>query len=445
MKTIKQNKTIRIGRAFSLLVTAILFLTMLTNCSKDDEPSYPTEAATLSSISPNSGPKTTIVTINGNHFGDNIDMVRVYFNNMEATVQAVTDTKITTIVPTRAFTGLVKVNVNGRELMGPEFTYIITDIEVSTIAGSTQGDADGTVLNAQFKGPAGITVDNQGNLYIADQTNYRIRKITSSGVVSTFAGSTLGDADGTGINAKFNFPSGVALDSHGNLYVTDLYNNKIRKITPSGVVSTFAGSTPGYEDGTGTNAKFKEPYGIAIDSQNNLYVTDRGDNKIRKITPDGVVSTFAGSTFGDADGTGTSAKFFFPTGITLDKQNNIYITDQGNAKIKKITSSGVVTTIAGSTSGYAEGTGSDAQFKQPIGITIDNQNNLFVADYLNNRIRKITPNGKVTSIAGSTEGYADGTGNNAKFYSPLGICIDPDGNMYISDYDNHKIRKITQE
>lgn len=433
---------------FKFILLCALFLNLgLTSCGSDDdapEP-VPTLPATLSNIVPTSGPKTTMVNINGSNFGTNIDNIRVSFNSVEALVQSVTDTRITCIVPARAYTGLVKVIVDGTELIGPEFEYLISEFQVSTFAGSINGFADGTGIDAQFSYPRGIAIDNEGNLYITDTGNHKIRKISPNGIVSTIAGSTEGDADGTGTDAQFNSPDGIAVDSQGNLYVSDYENNKIRKITPIGAVTTLAGNTAGYADGTGADARFLGPAGITIDSQDNLYVADNINNRIRKVTQNGVVTTFAGSIEGDANGNGTNAQFYGPQGITTDRQGNLYVTDAGNYKIRKISSSGEVTTIAGGTEGNADGTGTDAQFYVPLGITVDSQGNLYIADSYNHRIRKILPDGSVITIAGSSIGDTDGTGANSKFHYPIKITVDTHDNLYITDRGNHKIRKITQE
>jgi sugar lactone lactonase YvrE len=303
---------------------------------------------------------------------------------------------------------------------------------VSTIAGSTAGYSDGTGTSAMFNKPYGVAVDGSGNVFVADQDNHRIRKITSSGVVTTIAGSTQGYADGTGTAAKFNSPCAIDVDIAGNLYVADASNSAIRKITPSGVVSTIANFTSGVTF----------PTGITVDFLGNVYYTD-DCSKIFKITPSGVFSTFAGTTQGFADGT-TTPKFNCPRGITFDGSGNLYVADQNNNRIRKITSSGVVTTLAGSgTIGSADGIGISAQFSKPQDIAIDGSGNLYIGGGTSLKIRKITPSGVVSTLAGmGPVGSADGNGNNATFNFPSGVAIDALGNLYVADVSNHKIRKV---
>lgn len=316
--------------------------------------------------------------------------------------------------------------------------------EVSTLAGSTQGYADGTGTNAQFNNPYGVGTDSNGNVYVADHLNHKIRKITPNGVVTTLAGSTQGSNDGLAASAQFYFPNAIAVNSLGEVFVADTNNNKIRKISTTGIVTTFAGSTFGFADGTGTNAKFYAPLGIAIDSNNNLFVTDSYNYKVRKITPAGVVTTFAGSTIGYTDAIGTAAQFDRPMGIAIDTNGNLYLADVNNKKIRKITSSGVVSTLAGSTSGYSDGLGSTAQFANPLGVATDLQGNVYVADMDNQAIRKITPEGMVSTFTGATGGgYLDGPIAAAKFRNPTGVATDMNGNLYVADELNNKIRKIS--
>ncbi len=326
---------------------------------------------------------------------------------------------------------------------------------VTTIAGSAGviGGTDGTGAAARFNLPAGITVDTNGNLYVADQSNHTIRKITPAGVVTTLAGSAgmTGRTDGAGAGARFNGPTGITIDVNGNLYVADQFNYAIRKITPAGMVTTLAGSNAGIlgsTDGTGSMAQFNYPTGITVDASGNLYVADKFNHAIRKITPAGVVSTLAGSagTPGSTDGTGSAAQFNLPTDITADANGNLYVADSINHTIRKITPAGVVTTLAGSAGifGSNDGTGSAARFNSPRGIAVDANANLYVAEFSNHTIRKITSAGVVTTLAGSASviGSTDGTGTAARFYNPARITVDANGNLFVGDYGNHTIRKI---
>jgi hypothetical protein len=320
---------------------------------------------------------------------------------------------------------------------------------VTTLAGSGgQGSADGTGTAATFWSPSGVATDFSGNVYVTDTGNNKIRKITTGGVVTTLAGSgTAGSADGTGTAATFNAPFGVATDSSGNIYVADSGSNKIRKVTPAGVVTTLAGSgAQGSADGTGYAATFSFPYGVATDSSGNIYVTEYGGNKVRKVTPAGVVTTFAGSgATGFADGMGTTAMFNSPVGVAVDSAGNVYVGDYRNSKIRKITPAGLVATLAGSgTFGDTDGTGTAASFYGPFGLATDSSGEIFVADRLNNKVRKITPEGVVTTLAGSgAAGGADGTGTAATFNQPYGVATDSFENIYVADQYSNKIRKIT--
>ena len=324
-------------------------------------------------------------------------------------------------------------------------SYPAKSWEVSTLAGSAVGFRDGLGRSAQFNTPSGVAVDAAGNVYVADYDNDRVRKITPEGLVSTLAGSTEGFRDGLGRSAEFNGPAGVAVDAAGNVYVADEYNHLIRKITPEGLVSTLAGSTEGFRDGSGRSAQFSYPVGVAVDAAGNVYVADYGNHLIRKITPEGLVSTLAGSTEGFRDGAGTSAEFNGPTGVAVDAAGNVYVADTGNHLIRKITPEGLVSTLAGSTEGFRDGLGTSAEFSYPIGVAVDAEGNVYVADYGNHLIRKVTPEGLVSTLAGSTEGFRDGSGTSAEFSYPIDVAVDAAGNVYVADGDNNLIRKITPE
>ena len=344
-----------------------------------------------------------------------------------------------------------------------------TPYTFTTIAGSPgiSGSADGTGTNALFDDPCGVAVDSMGNLYVADIAKDTIRKVTPTGsnwVVTTLAGQAgiRGSADGTGTNAQFNEPAGVAVDSMGNLYVADSDNDTIRKVTPTGsnwVVTTLAGKVgiSGSADGTGTNALFDLPHCVELDSVGNLYVTDYGNETIRKMMPTGsnwVVTTLAGKVGirGSADGTNSAALFSGPWGVAVDFWDNLYVTDFGNETIRKVTLTGtnnwVVTTLAGKVgiSGSTDGTGTNAGFYGPHGVAVDRVGNVYVADSGNDTIRKVTLTGTnwvVTTLAGKVgiSGSADGTGTNALFYFPICVAADGVGNLYVTDESNHTIRK----
>jgi hypothetical protein len=325
---------------------------------------------------------------------------------------------------------------------------------VTTVAGSPGliGSADGTGSAARFKGPHGVATDSAGNVYVADQFNRTIRKITPAGVVTTLAGlaGQSGSVDGPGSAARFADPRGTAADSAGNVYVADEFNYTIRKITPAGVVTTLAGFPrfPGSDDGARSAARFYSPQGVAVDSGGNVYVADQFNNTIRKITPAGVVTTLAGlASIGSADGTGTAARFNSPNGVAIDSGGNLYVADQSNYTIRKITAARVVTTFAGSAGqpGFADGTGDTARFGGARGTAVDSGGNVYVADQFYNTVRKITAAGVVTTLAGTAglSGSADGTGSAARFNSPQGVAVDSGLNVYVMDQNNHTIRKIT--
>ncbi len=335
---------------------------------------------------------------------------------------------------------------------------------VTTLAGlaGSSASADGTGNAARFCGPQGVAVDSAGNVYVADTGSFTIRQVAPGGVVTTLAGlaGSQGSADGTGSAAQFNGPHAVAVESAGNLYVADTGNNTIRQVTPGGVVTTLAGlagSQSGSADGTGSGARFNGPTGVAVDSAGILYVADTGNNTIRKVTPGGVVTTLAGNAAlvdqwgnpigGHADGTGSAALFCGPEGVAVDSAGNVYVADTGNNTIRQVTPGGVVTTLAGLAGswGSADGTGSAAQFDNPTGVAVDGAGNVYVADFYNCTIRKVTAGGAVTTLAGlaGSSGSTDGTGNAALFCGPQGVAVDSAGNVYVADTWNRSIRKVT--
>jgi len=344
---------------------------------------------------------------------------------------------------------------------------IYTPYAFTNFAGlpGASGTNDGASGAARFADPNGIAVDNAGNVYVADEANQTIRKITSAGLVTTLAGSPgqRGSADGTNSVARFNNPEGVAVDSAGSVFVADRLNSTIRKITSDGVVTTLAGGVFqfGTNDGNGSDARFSQPIGVAVDSGGSIYVGDTGNHTIRKLTPSGTnwtVTTLAGSAglSGTNDGVGTAARFYLPAGLAVDGASNIYVSDFGNYTIRKISPGGVVTTLAGSPGQYgsADGIGGAARFGvngYHLGtggaesVTVDSAGNVYAADTSNHTIRKITPWAAVTTLAGGAGQYgsADGIGSTARFDGPYGVAVDTAGNIYVADLYNSRITKGT--
>jgi sugar lactone lactonase YvrE len=361
---------------------------------------------------------------------------------------------------------LVACNTNST----PEYTTVTTLAGQGKIGPLGGGYADGPAPSAQFHDPMGLAIDAAGSLYVSDWVNHRIRMIDSDGTVTTVAGSgTPGPysdiVDGPVDSARLFGPEGLTVDDEGNIYVADTLSNRIRRISPDGMVTTVAGNGPGtvygfdgaLVDGPADVARFNDPSDVAVDSNGILYVTDRLNHVIRKITPDGQVSIFAGTGEpGTIDGTGTAASFELPNRITIDKQGNLYVTegrflDFGERtygfRVRKITPDARVTTLAGTGEpGYRDGPALDAEFDVPIGIDVDTVGNVYVVDSGAHRIRRISPNGIVSAVAGNgSAGFADGPVSEAEFWYPTDIAVGPDGQLYVADWKNHRIRIITAD
>ena len=379
-----------------------------------------------------------------------------------------------TISPTAALdprTARVTTQIGGAEesvVLATAFTVAAATVpgssasQVSTIAGGVglPGFADGLASQARFSQLTGVAVGSDETIYVADGGNQRIRVVhgqaDSSGAivwtVSTLAGSgTAGFADGSGSAARFNNPQGIAVDSSGVVYVADTANNRIRRIAPDGSVTTLAGDgTAGFQDGTGSAARFNAPQGVAIDNQGNVYVADTGNASVRVIHPGGEVQTLAGDgTVGSNDS--PSARFDGLMGVTTDGESvYVYLSDTGNHRIRRLDPSGAVITIAGAERGFADGSASQARFAEPSGIATDGAGKLVVADAVNSLVRLVDPEQAannsaqaVTTLAGTGDrGLTNGAGNVARFTTPRGVAVSPSSAIIVADTGNQVLRRI---
>ena len=319
---------------------------------------------------------------------------------------------------------------------------------VSTFAGNgNAGTGNGANLAASFDQPVGLTVDANNDLFVAERGGDDIREI-SHGTVTTFAGGTgVGTLNGPAATATFDYPIALAFDRAGNLFVADHDNDMIREVSALGIVSTFAGTgVAGSMDGPGATAQFSAPQGTVFDASGNLYIPDLGNNEVRIISPAGIVGTYAGTgAVGSADGPAASATFNAPSGIAIDAAGNIYVSDTSNQKIRKITPAGTVSTLAGTGAvGATNGPGATATFDHPQSIVINAGGDLLVSDQYNQLIRKVTPAGVVSTVAGSgATGAANGLGTSASFNQPTALVSDSNGIIYVADFANNLIRAIT--
>lgn len=320
----------------------------------------------------------------------------------------------------------------------------------TTLAGSssqTAGYLNGQGTAARFGSLSKIATDFAGNVYVSDWTNDAIRRITPGGLVSTYIGSAAPGTTGAGSLS----PNGLAFDSAGNLFVADSLNHALRRITPALASALFAGSPKenGSADGAGATARFYAPAGLAFAPDGNLYVADSLNSTLRRVSPVGAVTTVAGvpRQSDSIDGLGTAARFYNPQGVTIDTAGTIYLANQPHETIRRVTPAGEVTTLAGSTwqNGAIDATGAAARFFYPSGLAVDSAGNVIVADTLNHALRRITPTGVVTTIGGTlgTAGSTDGLGTTARFNAPTGVAFDRAGTLYVADSLNHTIRKGT--
>jgi secreted PhoX family phosphatase len=319
----------------------------------------------------------------------------------------------------------------------------------------------GPATSAALNYPTEVAVDAAGNLFIADNFNNRIRKVTPEGIITTVAGNGVQGYSGDGgqaTSASLNYPAGVAVDATGNLFIADYGNNRIRKVTTGGAITTVAGNgISGFsgDGGAATSASMNGPSGIAVDAAGNLFVAEDLNHRIRKLTPDGIITTVAGNGIpgflGDG-GAATSASLelgLLSSGVAVDIAGNLFIADAFNNRIRKVTPEGVITTVAGNgVPGFSGdgGLATSASMNGPVGVAVDAAGNLFIADY--NRVRKVMPSGVIITVAGNGTSLFGGDGSTATaavLHAPIGLARDPAGNLFIADASNNRIRKVTPE
>ena len=333
--------------------------------------------------------------------------------------------------------------------------YIIITIAGTGARGSS-GDG-GAATSAQLSNTYGVSVDISGNVYIADGNNNKIRKVTSTGIITTFAGTGSGGSSGDGgaaTSAQLNSPVGMSVDISGNVYFADYSNNKIRMVSSIGIITTIAGTGAVGSSGDGgaaTSAQLCFPRGVSVDISGNVYIADTFNNKIRMVTSKAIITTFAGTgTFGSGGdgGAAISAQLSNTYGVSLDISGNVYITDTNNHKIRMVTSTGIITTIAGTGVMGSSGDGgaaTSAQLASPEGVSVDISGNVYIADTGNYKFRLVTSTGIITTIAGTGTAGSSGDGGaatSAPLSYPWGVSVDILGNVYIADGGNNKIRMV---
>src|SRR5881296_2950210 len=325
---------------------------------------------------------------------------------------------------------------------------------ITTVVGNTPGFSGdgGAAASAQLGLPVDVAVDSGGNLFIADRGNYRVRQVNSAGVITSVAG--IGDDGGPALAAQLNYPNMSVMDSEGNLFVAETDNQRIRKVTPWGTITTIAGNGSwGFrgDGGPATSAQLNYPGTVAVDAAGNIYIADTRNNRIRKVSPSGMMTTIAGNGgggFGGDGGPASMAMLNYPWGVTIDNNGNLFVADTSNQRIRKIGPDGIITTVAGSGSRGFSGDGGPAvlaQLAEPAGVAVDAAGNLFIADTNNERVRKVTPDGIITTVAGNGKyGYSgDGAAAPAaQLGSPYGVSVDGTNTLLIADSANSRIRKV---
>jgi sugar lactone lactonase YvrE len=349
------------------------------------------------------------------------------------------------VVATFAATGAFGVSSNGT----------ITTMAGTGVQGFS-GDG-GPATSAQLRLTEGMAVDGQGNVYIADSHNYRVRKVSPGGTITTFAGKGApGGAfpvDGSpATSARLDNPFGVAVDGQGNVYISDWANYRVYKVNPGGIIARFAGTgVLGFsgDGGPATSARLYAPAGLAVDGQGNVYIADAGNNRVRKVSPGGTITTFAGNGkqgFSGDGGPATSATMTSPERVATDSKGNVYIAVNYNYRVRKVSRGGTITTFAGGGSSVGDGgPATSAGLRDPRGVAVDGQGNVYIADFSDHRVRKVSPGGTITTFAGTGTGGFSGDGGpatSARLNGPDGLAVDGQGNVYIGDSQSYRVRKV---
>jgi len=391
----------------------------------------------VAAITPTIGTPGSTVSLTGSNFDPTVGRNTFWFGNVAASTWSVsTDrTTCTVTIPSNAYSAQLTLQQPNGVIQTIAAFYPLHGT-VGTLVGNTYASlSDGAGALAQFNAPYGIAFDGARNRYVVDASNNAIRRVSPMGVVTTLAGNgSSGSSDGSGSTARFNSPQGIVFDNGNNLYVTDNGNGALRRVTLTGTVSTLL---------TG----LAQPQGIVLDSNGNLFIAESNAHRITEYTiASGTSSVFAGNGVAAfADGTGTSAQFNRLAGLAVDTSNNIYVADEYNHRIRKVTPGAVVTTIGGNgTAAEVEGTGTSAQFAYPQGIAIDGPGNLYIAGYFADHLRKMTPSGVTSTIAGAgVDGYSDGATTSAQFHNCIGLSYDPSGMIVVGDQGNNVLRVVT--
>ncbi|HEY9262475.1 IPT/TIG domain-containing protein [Chitinophaga sp.] len=416
----------------------VMLLCTAAACKKDEGFVHDNNAPiVVDKFTPESGAAGTEVLIYGSNFSTDTTGVSVTVNGVKALVEGVISDHILVVIPEKAGTGKIAVTINGKTTTTTKDFGYISSYKVSTLAGNGAAgfsDGKGIFSSFNFGKRCGMDIDTDGNIYVADADNRRVRKITPDGTVSTLAGNGNGGyAEGKGSTAQFSLPLDIVTDNAGNVIVADPADWTIRKVTPDGTTSLIA---------------WGEAWGLGIDKRNNTmyYANARAAGSIFQVTPGG-------------DATEIIKNLSYPADVAVDDKGNLYVTENGSSVIKKFAANTWEPTVIGGTAnqtGLVNGIGTAARFDYPWAIAVDAANNLFVAGNgtadgsvvnSNQCIRKITANtwNVTTYIGGSNAGFADGAGAAAMFSAPTGVAVDKNGVVYVLDRNNNRIRKVIAE